>query len=281
MHLPETGNTLTHEASGTTGASGGQGCPFSSSATTKPHFHNAPQPTTLAEVAEPLPVPPAQVQAPPNLLQSSPYPSEPHLLNMSTLDQDAQDLALALQNLRPLSKAYATTAYADAFNWDEIISSLPPISSLSGGKTRLEYYIIAFHSRLHPLTTPHDRITLSHLDSAAHAEANTHGGLLKYWFGDADEDTSGQRRNLATCVWRGREDARRAGRGPAHARAMGAVGGRYWGKKSLKEGEGEGEGEVGVGKEEGVYKEWWVERFTLWIEGGEGGRRWGLEDIRD
>lgn len=41
----------------------------------------------------------------------------------------------------------------------------------------------------------------------------------RYWFGVPDAEG----RNLATCVWRSRDDAIKGGVGPAHRRAAGAA----------------------------------------------------------
>lgn len=45
----------------------------------------------------------------------------------------------------------------------------------------------------------------------------------RYWFGSPDPEL----RNLATCVWRSREDALLGGRGPAHRKAVGATRNMY------------------------------------------------------
>lgn len=41
----------------------------------------------------------------------------------------------------------------------------------------------------------------------------------RYWFGSPDNEL----RNLATCVWRSRQEALEGGRGPAHRKAAGAT----------------------------------------------------------
>lgn len=41
----------------------------------------------------------------------------------------------------------------------------------------------------------------------------------RYWFGEPDSELA----NLATCVWRSREDAKKGGTGPAHRKAAGAT----------------------------------------------------------
>lgn len=41
----------------------------------------------------------------------------------------------------------------------------------------------------------------------------------RYWFGSLDAEL----RNLATCIWRSREDAVEGGRGPAHRKAAGST----------------------------------------------------------
>ncbi len=41
----------------------------------------------------------------------------------------------------------------------------------------------------------------------------------RYWFGTPDEEG----RNLATCIWRSQDDAKKGGMGPAHRKAAGAA----------------------------------------------------------
>ena len=83
----------------------------------------------------------------------------------------------------------------------------------------------------------------------SHAEATQSGGLLKYWFGVPD--TEG--RNLATCVWRQKEDAGPASRGPGHKAAMQAT--------------------------MNLYTEWAIERLKLVIE--DGAKGWSIEAWED
>lgn len=53
----------------------------------------------------------------------------------------------------------------------------------------------------------------------------------RYWFGSPDAEG----RNLATCIWRSKEDAKLGGRGEAHRRAAGAAVKSYvsWGIERL------------------------------------------------
>lgn len=50
-------------------------------------------------------------------------------------------------------------------------------------------------------------------------KANRRCDAGRYWFGTPDRNL----RNLATCIWRSREDARKGGTGPAHKEAIKAV----------------------------------------------------------
>ena len=43
--------------------------------------------------------------------------------------------------------------------------------------------------------------------------------LHRYWFGSPDVDG----RNMATCIWRSQDDARKGGAGPAHREAAGSA----------------------------------------------------------
>lgn len=157
----------------------------------------------------------------PKLLISSPYVTKPHILDLGTLGPMPRYLAVALAELRPLFPTYALRPFSLALNWEEIFTiRLPALIASHGSgfdtiwpveETQL-FYVVFFRSTLHEDI---DVDLLSRLDEESHAEATSSGGLLKYWFGKPDA----QRRNLATCVWRSREDATEGGKGPWHRRA--------------------------------------------------------------
>ncbi|KAF2453414.1 hypothetical protein BDY21DRAFT_124415 [Lineolata rhizophorae] len=152
-----------------------------------------------------------------NFLISSPYNEEGHLLNLRDLDTPDRLLALALTTMKPIRPDYATAPYAESFNWGSIMSTLKTLGELESfawAEPRV-YYVVIFRSRLSPDT---DVARLHELDYLSQGEAAMSGGLLKYWFGTRDE----RLQNLATCLWRSREDARRGGAGPWHRRARGA-----------------------------------------------------------
>ena len=192
----------------------------------------------------------------PQLIVSSPYTGVEHHLDLKSVPETSRQLALALQGLRPIVEDYHSKAYVDSFNWQEIINFLP--SSFSGNFPPLfpyhcskrsltigVFYCIAFYSTLHPNV---DTSKLHCLDSLAHAEANQSGGLLKYWWQDPRDETT--RKNLATCLWTSWDYAKRAGRLPMHAKAMGAT------RES--------------------YEMWNVERYYLKVSEG---NQWELERI--
>lgn len=68
------------------------------------------------------------------------------------------------------------------------------------------------------------RKELADIDLHTQVGANESGGLLKYWFG-VPEDPHG--RNLATCYWRNKRDARKGGEGRAHREGVKKVKGWY------------------------------------------------------
>ncbi|KAK2061946.1 hypothetical protein LY76DRAFT_336403 [Colletotrichum caudatum] len=154
-------------------------------------------------------------------LVHSPYTDPEHLLDLDTLDDENALLARALSRMECLRADYATADYVESFNWGDVMSELKSLIQ-SSGKTFKEtsFYIVAFRSTIPPSTVYED---LGILDKAAHAEANQVGGFLKYWFGSPDSEG----RNLATCVWRSRPDAVKAGHGPAHRRASRATASMY------------------------------------------------------
>ncbi|KZZ90540.1 UPF0643 protein [Moelleriella libera RCEF 2490] len=147
----------------------------------------------------------------------SPYVDREHLLDLDTLDNENALFSLALSRLQATRPDYATAPYAESFNWPEVIEELREVVRVSGkGFNETSFYIVAFRSQIKPST---DYSHLGELDKAAHAEAIASGGFLKYWFGSPDNEL----RNLATCVWRSRQEALEGGRGPAHRKAAGAT----------------------------------------------------------
>ncbi|KAL2133134.1 hypothetical protein VTI74DRAFT_2866 [Chaetomium olivicolor] len=147
----------------------------------------------------------------------SPYDEREHLLDLDTLDAENQLLALSLTNLKCLREDYATAPYIETFNWPEIIDTIRALAQEKSHKwKKTSFFVVAFRSQIPPTTVYAE---LGTLDKAAHAEATASGGFLKYWFGTPN----GEGRNLATCIWRSQEDARRGGIGPAHRKAAGAA----------------------------------------------------------
>lgn len=126
-------------------------------------------------------------------LISSPYNDPLHLLDLSRLDTQNRLLALALASFRPIRDDYATAAYLDSFNWQEVFGLVKAYSDAEGHEwTTQSFYVVEFRSVLHPGI---DQDRLHALDAYSHQEATTSGGLLKYWFGTKNE----KRQNLATC----------------------------------------------------------------------------------
>eukprot|EP00918_Siedleckia_nematoides_P051307 GHVU01112276.1.p1 GENE.GHVU01112276.1~~GHVU01112276.1.p1 ORF type:complete len:303 (+),score=30.41 GHVU01112276.1:76-984(+) len=185
-----------------------------------------------------------------NSLITSPYTEISHLLDLTTLDTPYRLMALALTKLQPITTSYATLPYISSFNWPEVIDLLRTISTAQDYTfPSTSFYIVIFRSTIRPSTSYPD---LSALDKLSHAEANASGGFLKYWFGTPD--TSG--RNLATCVWRSQEDARRGSRGKVHRRAVAAA--------------------MGEGR---AYEWFGIERLRFWVD--DGVRAWGMDSWKD
>ncbi|MCJ1382137.1 hypothetical protein MMC17_005249 [Xylographa soralifera] len=181
-----------------------------------------------------------------NLLVVSPYTAPLHLLDLRTISKPNQLLAKALTLFKQVRRDYATAPYTESFNWAHIIEVLRAMvdKECAYSWEQQDFYIIVFRSQL-PLAT--DRTHLAELDKLSHAGATESGGLLKYWFGVPDIDG----RNLATCIWRSRDDARKGGSGVDHVRAM---------RETIK-----------------LYTEWNVERLNLTI--GEGVRHWKIIEL--
>ncbi|PYH90644.1 hypothetical protein BO71DRAFT_334032 [Aspergillus ellipticus CBS 707.79] len=152
-----------------------------------------------------------------DLLIVSPYNDPAHLLDLRRVDTANQLLAKALTILKPIRPDYATAPYTESFNWGEVFDLLRELARSEGYQwTRQDFYVVVFRSVLRADADPEH---LHALDAHSHAEATASGGLLKYWFGTKNES----RQNLATCLWRNREDARLGGTGPWHKRARGAA----------------------------------------------------------
>ncbi|CAO1605047.1 hypothetical protein XANCAGTX0491_008582 [Xanthoria calcicola] len=159
----------------------------------------------------------AQTTTSKDLLIVSPYTSRPHLLDLTLLNHAQILLAKALTILAPVAASYATSPYFSSFNWKAVFSLLAASAKADGYAWKEQYfYVIIFRSQI-PRST--SRSDLAALDMKAHAEAMAGNGLLKYWFGTPDSEG----RNLATCIWRRREDALPGSSGEGHKAAMRAT----------------------------------------------------------
>ncbi|KAF2742034.1 hypothetical protein M011DRAFT_413389 [Sporormia fimetaria CBS 119925] len=155
------------------------------------------------------------------LLISSPYNNPSHYLDLNTLDPHSLLFSLALTALKPARGDYATAPYSLALNFPTVIDVLRTLcreANFSWAKQ--SFYVVVFRSKLRADV---DNDLLYKLDFESHREACEAGGLLKYWFGKPDCE----RRNLATCFWRSRDDAKIGGTGPWHQRARMAARGMY------------------------------------------------------
>ncbi|KAJ5459273.1 hypothetical protein N7530_011217 [Penicillium desertorum] len=150
-------------------------------------------------------------------LIASPYNSVPHLLDIAALERQDRLFALALAYLKPIRDDYATAEYTESFNWTEMFDLLRAFSQAEDHTWKSQsYYVVIFRSTLLPGI---DSDRLYELDARSHQEAIASGGLLKYWFGAKND----KHQNMATCIWRNRNDARLGGRGPWHAQARAAA----------------------------------------------------------
>ncbi|KXS19480.1 hypothetical protein M427DRAFT_28932 [Gonapodya prolifera JEL478] len=146
-------------------------------------------------------------------LIASPYPDIANQLRLDDLTLPLRLFAFALTHLQPTRPDYATAPYLESFNWPTVFRSLRAICARVGFRwERREFYLVVFRSQL---KQDCDSDVLGNLDQRSHEEACASGGLLKYWFGS----TNAEMRNLATCIWRNRQDAAAGGRGPWHAKA--------------------------------------------------------------
>jgi hypothetical protein len=147
-------------------------------------FDQLPKATVIADRDQPSPSS--------DLLVSSPYNAPQHHLSLSTLPAPSLLFALALTSLAPTTPSYATAPYATALNFPVVIATLRSLVPANYIWPQTDFYVVVFRSELKPHI---DMDLLYTLDFESHREACESGGLLKYWFGKADEG----RRNLATC----------------------------------------------------------------------------------
>ncbi|KAJ3577353.1 hypothetical protein NPX13_g3215 [Xylaria arbuscula] len=147
------------------------------------------------EIATPEP-PRSETQ---DLLIISPYTEREHLLDLKTLDMENAIVAQALVHLKCLRSDYATAPYIDTFNWGEVMEQVKRLAQQKEHSWKgSSFFVVAFRSPNPP-------------DDSLRGPG--------YWFGSPDKDG----KNLATCVWRSQEDARKGGIGPAHRRAAAAA----------------------------------------------------------
>ncbi|KAF2652226.1 hypothetical protein K491DRAFT_664219 [Lophiostoma macrostomum CBS 122681] len=159
---------------------------------------------------------PTEPTQPSTLLISSPYNNPGHYLDLADLDVPNLIIAKALTALKAVRPDYATAEYTSSLNLDRVIQLVRQFSKDEAYEWKeVTFYVVVFRSKLKENI---DNDLLYKLDYESHREACESGGLLKYWFGKPNEE----RRNLATCFWRSREDARVGGLGPWHAKARAA-----------------------------------------------------------
>lgn len=119
----------------------------------------------------------SQIEESKEFLIISPYIETPHLLDLSTVEPQAQLLAIALTGLKSVREDYATAPYGEIFNWSEVIATLRQLCAAKEQIwTEQIFYIVVFRSQIPPTT---DYSHLGVLDKAAHAEAMKSGGFLK------------------------------------------------------------------------------------------------------
>jgi len=61
-----------------------------------------------------------------NILVSSPYKGQEHHLDLSSVSENSKWLGLALQDLHPTTDDYPSQPYAESFNWQQVVDTLPP-----------------------------------------------------------------------------------------------------------------------------------------------------------
>ncbi|KAF0519073.1 hypothetical protein F8M41_016680 [Gigaspora margarita] len=109
-----------------------------------------------------------------------------------------------LKNLKVIDSNYATEPIETSFNWNEIASDIKDIEG--------EWYLVAFRS-IRSINANND--SLSNAEKKAYNEAEKHGGLLKYWSGEFNQN----RKCLSICIWASKDIAVEASKEPQHSAA--------------------------------------------------------------
>ncbi|KAH7101495.1 hypothetical protein BKA62DRAFT_618649 [Auriculariales sp. MPI-PUGE-AT-0066] len=143
---------------------------------------------------------------------NSPYGSLSTQTRLPDIDPASLSLHKALHAFQPVSRAYSSLPYSEAFNWEAL--RLPE-------DQEREWYCVVFRSKR---KSGSDGTPLYEADRLAHEEAVRNGGLILYWYGIPDPATG---MNLATCIWQSRKHAIAANSRPSHIQAMRLAAGSY------------------------------------------------------
>ncbi|KAF0366337.1 hypothetical protein F8M41_013639 [Gigaspora margarita] len=107
----------------------------------------------------------------------------------------------ALKNLKEIDSNYATKHLEISFNWNQIATNIKNIEG--------EWYLVAFR----PIGSKNaNNDFLSIAKEKAYNEAENHGGLLKYWSSEFNQN----RECLSMCIWASRDIAVEASKKPLH-----------------------------------------------------------------
>ncbi|CAG8492931.1 11857_t:CDS:2, partial [Dentiscutata heterogama] len=109
-----------------------------------------------------------------------------------------------LKNLKVIDSNYATEPIETSFNWNEIASGIKDIEG--------EWYLVAFRS-IGSVNANNN--SLSYAEKKAYNKAEKHGGLLKYWSGEFNQN----RECLSMCIWASKDIAVNASKKSQHTAA--------------------------------------------------------------
>ncbi|CAG8480840.1 25628_t:CDS:2 [Dentiscutata erythropus] len=132
--------------------------------------------------------------------------------SLNSHDANDEEFVRQLENLDAITSNYATESIETSFNWDEI----------AAGKNNVEgeWYLIAFRS----IGSKDANIKkLVEAEAEAYNEAKNHGGLLKYWSSEFNQN----RECLSLCIWRSIDEAVKASKKPCHAFTVGLASANY------------------------------------------------------
>ncbi|KAF0532285.1 hypothetical protein F8M41_011328 [Gigaspora margarita] len=107
----------------------------------------------------------------------------------------------ALKNLKDINSNYATKPLEISFNWNQIATNIKDFEG--------KWYLVVIRS-IKSINANNDSLSIA--EENAYNEAEKHGGLLKYWYSEFNQN----RECFSMCIWTSRDIAVEASKKPLH-----------------------------------------------------------------